>query len=186
MRRQSVAHPVNQFGMVGMGGIIAHGPDICPDRHAAAMNPDLVGTALNDRAERTLRLIADKQHRGIVADEVVAQMMLDAPASHMPEAAMMMAPPVTLLMSLALLNAFDDAEARIGEELIGGQLDVLEHLGVVLVDGRHLAGEGLSRNTRLGLISPLAISAPMSCRSSCCAPRRRPGSRGCRHAPSPG
>src|SRR5688572_25468446 len=61
---------------------------------------------------------------------------------------------------LALLDRLDDAEPGILEELVGTELDVLEHAGVLGVDAGDFAGERAIKEDELRIDGALADQHP--------------------------
>src|SRR5688572_14511716 len=57
---------------------------------------------------------------------------------------------------LALFDRLDDAEARVVEELVGAELDVLEHRPMLLVDAGYLAREGTVEKDQLRIDAAVA------------------------------
>ena len=115
--------------------------DLGPHRHQLAVDAHFPGAAQQDAAQRARRLVTDEQHRGVGMDEVIAQMMLDAPGIGHAGSRDDDGAALDIVDRLGVLDRFDDAEARIIEQLVGAEFDVLEHLGVFLVDRSDFAGE---------------------------------------------
>lgn len=79
LHRQALQQPVQQLGMVGMAGIDSR----LRIRAFTLISSPWMRTRCfafqQQRAQRARRLIADDQHRGVVAPEMVLQMVADAP-----------------------------------------------------------------------------------------------------------
>ncbi len=71
--------PGKQFGMIGMGRIIVDRTDPGADRNLRSMNGDFFCPRLDHLPQRAARLMAHKQDGRVVADQIIAQMVLDPP-----------------------------------------------------------------------------------------------------------
>ena len=76
--RRAGTDPVEQFALVGMGGIAVDPADRGADHHILARNAHPPRPLQNDPAQRSCRLIADEQHRRLALVQVVDQVVADA------------------------------------------------------------------------------------------------------------
>ncbi|MNT58462.1 hypothetical protein D3C72_1958980 [compost metagenome] len=128
--------------MIGMGRVIAQGANLGADGHQRAVDARFPGAAENDVPQGARRLVADEEHGGIAANEIVAQVVLDAPGIGHARRTDNNCATADGIDGLGFLHALDDAEAGIVEQFFGAQFDIVEHFRIFAIDAGDLAGEG--------------------------------------------